>query len=61
LYADDPFEIAMGFSKKLSQPFLSTQGPGEIQFVKNGEFFFLVEDRNIVERDIIYFHAISGE
>ena len=43
--ADDPLgafdlvEAVMRLAEEFSQPFPSTNGPGEVELVKNGEFF----------------------
>src|SRR4051812_31815790 len=53
LCADDPFEIVVRFQKKTTQPFFPANSLGKIEPVKNGKFFLLVKDGNIVESDFV--------
>jgi len=50
LCADDLFEVVVRIAEEFPQPFFAADGPGEIQFMKNGEFFLCVKDGYVVER-----------
>ena len=46
--AHDAFEIMVGFGEKSAKPFLAINSTGEIQFMEDGEFFFVMEDGDVV-------------
>lgn len=56
LGAGDLLQVIMRFTEKFSQPFPAANGSGKIQFVKNRELFFRVEDGNVVEGLMVYLH-----
>jgi hypothetical protein len=60
LCARDPFQVMVGLCKKPAQPFFAPDGFGKVEFMKNGIFFFLVKDGNVVERDFVYLHVLKG-
>jgi hypothetical protein len=52
-----PFDVFVWFCKKTAQPFFATTGAGKIEFMKNGKFLFLVEDGNVIKRNIVNLHS----
>src|SRR5260221_7851640 len=49
LCAEYSFQITVRLTEKFAQPFFAADGPCKIQFMKNGELFFLVKDGYIAE------------
>src|SRR5687768_2510902 len=56
LGTEDFFKVAMRFGEKFMQPCFTTNRAGEVQFMKNGEFFLSMKNGNITKRSFVYLH-----
>lgn len=52
----DLIQIAVWFTEKFPQPLTSPDCPGKIQFMEYGEFFFRMEDGDVVEGCVVDLH-----